>query len=370
MPFQSTTVGSYSLADIKGIVVDSQYADSVDEAGLTLIPPTLFDFAWLFAEDLSSAVGVSVTATTGDHCDSAGSIFVTLGPPEEYVDAAGRETSEGYTIVTTSTGITITGASPLGAWWGTRTVLQQGVLSLAAAGVPSVPLGSGLDVPGWPERGVMLDAGRHYYPPDFITDLCSYMSFFKQNTLHLHLSDNLYNNAIYSAERSLELYARFRLWSDDSAVAGLNLHANESYDRPTFDAIQASCASRGVTVLPEIEAPGHALVIVQWKPELGLTTDLSLLNISHPETIPTMKSIWGVFLPWFHSKVVSIGADEYTGPPADYNTFVNEMDDFISAESGKSMRIWGTFPPIWYVQVEYFFYHYLNANIKTVSTVY
>ncbi|KAH8591707.1 glycoside hydrolase superfamily [Bisporella sp. PMI_857] len=194
---------------------------------------------------------------------------------------------------------------------------------------------------------MMLDAGRHYYPPDFLTDLCSYMSFFKQNVLHIHLSDNLWHNPNYTVEQSLELYARFRLWSEDDAVSGLNLYANESYDRATFNDIQSNCTARGVTIIPEIEAPGHALVITQWKPELGLEGDLSLLNISHPETIPTMKAIWATFLPWFHSKVVSIGADEYTASQADYNMFVNEMDSFIGIRSGKSMRIWGTFPPIY-----------------------
>jgi hexosaminidase len=142
--------------------------------------------------------------------------------------------------------------------------------------------------------------------------MCAYLSFFKQNTFHLHISDNLYNNVgIYSEERSLSLYAAFRLLSDDAAVAGLNKRTNESYTREDFDYIQYECAARGVTIIPEIEAPGHALVITQWKPELGLSDDLSLLNISNPDTIPTMESIWETFLPWFHSKVVHIGADEY-----------------------------------------------------------
>jgi hexosaminidase len=172
------------------------------------------------------------------------------------------------------------------------------------------------------------------------------MSFFKQNTLQLHLSDNLYNNAkIYSRERSLSLYARFRLWSDSAEVEGLNKFKNESYTKEQFKAIQSECVARGVTILPEIEAPGHALPIVQWKPELGLSNDLSLLNISHPDAIPTMKTIWSVFFDWFDSKTVHIGADEYTAEVSEYNRFVNEMAKFIRTAGSKSVRIWGTFPP-------------------------
>ncbi|KAL5384811.1 hypothetical protein PMIN02_009116 [Paraphaeosphaeria minitans] len=278
------TDGKLSLSKISSIVVESQYAESTDTKGETLIPPSLRSFAQTFAEDLRG-LHINVSCKTGVNA-SAGSIFLTLGEPGAYLDVAGRESAEGYSLSVSNDSIKIVGASPLGAWWATRTVLQQAIL-----GNGTIPYGSFSDTPGWKTRGMMLDAGRHYYPPDFLIEMCAYMSFFKQNTFHVHLSDNLYNNIkIYSRERSLDLYARFRLWSDDDAVAGLNNYKNESYTREQFDEIQSACAARGVTILPEIEAPGHSLPFVQWKPELGLEDDLSLLNISHPETIPTMKT--------------------------------------------------------------------------------
>ncbi|PSN65093.1 beta-hexosaminidase [Corynespora cassiicola Philippines] len=339
-PF-SGTEGRLSLSALTTIVVDSEHAQAVNEKGETLIPPTLQEFADTFASDLKG-INVDVASEQGQNA-TKDSIFLTIGDPSDYLDVAGRESSEGYTLSVSSTGITVTGASPLGVWWGTRTILQQAVLNNG-----SIPLGSATDTPGWGTRGMMLDAARHYYPPDFLVEICSYMSFFKQNTFHVHLSDNLYNNVnVYSRERSLDLYARFRLWSDAEEVAGLNKHKNESYTRDQFEEIQSSCAARGVTIIPEIEAPGHALVFVQWKPELGLTTDLSLLNISNPETIPTMKTVWSEFLPWFHSKTVHIGADEYTAEVNDYNIFVNAMADHISTAANKSIRIWGTFPPVY-----------------------
>ncbi|KAJ4300934.1 hypothetical protein N0V90_003023 [Kalmusia sp. IMI 367209] len=333
------TDGQLRLSEVNSIIVDSQYAKSVNVHGETLIPPSLQDFADTFVQDLK-VLHVNASRKTGAS-PSSGSIFLTLGDPGDYLDIAGRESAEGYSLSVSSAGIKITGASALGTWWGTRTILQQAIL-----GNGSIPYGSLTDTPGWGTRGMMLDAARHYYPPDFLIEMCAYMSFFKQNTFHVHLSDNLYNNVkIYSRERSLDLYARFRLWSDDEAVAGLNEHKNESYTRQQFDDVQSACASRGVTIIPEIEAPGHALPFVQWKPELGLEDDLSLLNISHPETIPTMKTIWSTFLPWFHSKTVHIGADEYTAEVNDYNIFVNSMADHIHNVANKSIRIWGTFPP-------------------------
>ncbi|KAI0380997.1 glycoside hydrolase family 20 protein [Hypomontagnella monticulosa] len=339
VPFTVSGNQTYSITELKGIVVDSKFADSRDETGQTLIPPSLQEFAETFLDDLYDTLDLDIDISTADE-PTPDTIFLTLGDPSKYSTASGAQTSEGYTLSINSSGIVISGASPLGVWWGTRTVLQQAILSNG-----SLLLGEADDAPGWKTRGMMLDAARHYYPPDFLIELCSYMSFFKQNTFQLHLSDNLYDNKIYTREQSLELYARFRLWSDSEELEGLNKHKNESYTKEQFEDIQSACASRGVTIIPEIEAPGHALVIVQWKPELALGTDLSLLNISHPETIPTMKTIWGTFLDWFHSKTVHIGADEYTGDPNEYNRFVNEMADYIYQESGKSIRIWGTFPP-------------------------
>lgn len=329
------------MNSLSTIIVDGQYAQATDQKGETLISPSLHEFSDTFASDLKS-IGLDLKTILGP-ASSAGSIFLTLGNSSDYLDVAGRESSEGYTLSISSAGITVKGASPLGVWWGTRTILQQAILNNG-----TIQYGSVTDTPGWSTRGMMLDVARHYYPSGFLVELCSYMSFFKQNTFHLHLSDNLYNNVkAYSRETSLELYARFRLWSDAEEIAGLNKHKNESYTREQFEEIQTSCAARGVTIIPEIEAPGHALVVVQWKPELGLTTDLSLLNISHPETIPTMKTIWSEFLPWFHSKTVQIGADEYTAEVNDYNIFVNAMADHISTVANKSIRIWGTFPPVY-----------------------
>ncbi|KAL1965254.1 hypothetical protein VTN77DRAFT_5856 [Rasamsonia byssochlamydoides] len=331
VPFNISSPASFPLHAVNSIVVDAQYANATDLRGTTLIPPTLEAFAETFAEDLRDYIGhvpVSLGSSARD-----GSIFLTLGNAEDFLDAASRPTSEGYTLSVTERGVTITGASPLGVWWGTRTILQQ-----AALADGKLPVGSGTDAPGWGVRGVMLDAGRHYYPPEFLIEICSYLSFFKQNTFHVHLSDNLYNNVDeYSLERSLELYAAFRPNSDDPAVAGLNTRANESYYRSDFEEIQQKC---------------HALVITQWKLDLAISSGISLLNISNPDTIPTVESIWRVFLPWFHSKTVHIGADEYVDAAlskdalvGEYTYFVNSMNSFISNSTGKSIRIWGTFPP-------------------------
>ncbi|KAI1175809.1 beta-hexosaminidase [Nemania sp. FL0916] len=341
IPFNASANGeTYDVSAIQSIIVDQAYADLVDESGETLIPPTLTQFGSIFAADVSEIWNLDKINQTEGEAAQPNSIFLTIDETPSYQYVSGEASSEGYTLEVTTSGIVIRGASPLGVWWGTRTLIQLALLSNG-----ELPLGTSVDVPGWKIRGMMLDDGRHFYPSEFITELCAYMSFFKQNTLHLHISDNLINSGSYTREQSLSLYARFRLWSEAEEVKGLNNFKNESYTKDDFKAMQQACAARGVTIIPEIESPGHALPIVQWKPELGLSTDLSLLNISHPDTIPSVKTIWSTFFDWFDSKTVHIGADEYTGPVDDYNLFVNELADFIQTNGSKSVRIWGTFPP-------------------------
>ncbi|KAF4592246.1 glycoside hydrolase family 20 protein [Ophiocordyceps camponoti-floridani] len=342
VPYNPSGIGFFPLSEARVIGVDSRYASARDGLGSTLIPPSLLDFAVTFSRDVEAVLGFRIPVSQQGRGREKG-VFLTIDDDASaYTDIVGRPTSEGYSLTVNSSGIFIAGASPLGIWWATRTVLHQGLLH------GRIPHGRGRDSPAWRERGMMLDAGRHFYPTGFLQELCAYMSFFKQNILHLHLSDNLYNNhKIYTRQQSLRLGAWFRLRSDAQELRGLSSNRNESYARSEMEDLQLACASRGVTVVPELEAPGHALPIVQWRPQLGLSKDLSQLNISHPETMPTVKMIWRHFLPWFHSKVVSIGADEYAGPVEDYVSFVNSMNVFIQEESNrtKAVRIWGTFPP-------------------------
>ena len=149
---ESGSKGSFPLKYLGSIVVDSDYQNAVNTEGETLIPPTLLSFAKTFGTDLESSLGLNVPVITGKS-SVKNSIFMTIAKnPSQFLDAAGRPTSEGYSIDVTSHGIVITGASPLGAWWATRTVLQQGVLSDGM----ELSLGSATDAPGWGIRGTFV----------------------------------------------------------------------------------------------------------------------------------------------------------------------------------------------------------------------
>jgi hexosaminidase len=159
------------------------------------------------------------------------------------------------------------------------------------------------------------------------------------------MSPNLVKKSILTGLYRSKVFSHFSLQPDAAELQGIIQRPNETLSREEFEDFQQHCAQRGVTVIPEIEAPGHCLSITKWKPELALAKK-DLLNLTHPDAIPTVKAIWAEFLPWFQTKEVHIGADEYDPTLADdYINFVNEMSTFVNETSGKRIRIWGTHEP-------------------------
>ncbi|KAK8056336.1 beta-N-acetylhexosaminidase- variant 1 [Apiospora rasikravindrae] len=325
------------------IYVQSDLASRRDIDGLSLIPPSGQEFAETFRDDLArltkSEWSLKVVGSFGEN-DSGIFLDLSRDKSAEFRYANGQSTEEGYTLRILAGRARITGSGARGMWWGTRTLLQHLMISNGT----SVPLMEYTDAPAYATRGYMLDAGRKWYSPSFLKDLCTYASFFKMSEFHYHMSDNYPLNRGHNETWS-EVYSQFSLQPESAELAGLIQRPNETLGRADFEDLQQHCASRGITVIPEIEAPGHCLGITKWKPELALEKK-DLLNLTRPESIPTVKKIWAEFLPWFQTKEVHVGADEYDSTLADdYITFVNEMATFMNETAGKSIRIWGTDEP-------------------------
>lgn len=340
----------------RSIYVTHSLAETKDKHGLTLIPPSGYDFARVFAEDLSSVTTkpwslhvLPPNATRPDSgivldlhsCKSRAALNLTY--------ENGNPTEEGYSLVVAGNLTIIKGTGARGAWWGTRTLLQH---ILRASSSPLARSTDEIDInivdaPAFATRGYMLDAGRKWYSPAFLKELCSYASFFKMSEFHYHTSDNYPLNRGQNKTWQ-DVYSQFSLRpeQDLELLQGLVERQNETLSRADFEDLQLHCVRRGITVIPEIEAPGHCLSITKWKPELALPNKKDLLNLTHPESITTVKRIWQEFLPWFQTKEVHIGADEYDSDLSDdYIDFVNEMEQFVQTTSGKNVRIWGTYEP-------------------------
>lgn len=332
----------FSLASTDRVIyVEKGFSGWKDQHGLTLIPPSASQFAGVFRDDLQELTNRTWDIRNVENFpEKVSGIFLGRSRTQDLLTYEDGTTSEeGYELVVQNGRVSILGSGARGMWWGTRTLLQQLVLNSH-----SLPAGRVEDAPAYATRGFMLDAGRKWYSLDYLKDLCTYASFFKLSEFHYHATDN------YPLSRGPnltwdEVYSQFALRPENPELMPLVQRINETLSRSEFDDLQNHCAQRGVTVMPEIEAPGHCLSVTKWKPELALDQH-DLLNLSHPETIPLIKSIWTEFLPWFHTKEVHIGADEYDSTLADeYIGFVNEMSRFIHQTHQKSVRIWGTYEP-------------------------
>lgn len=339
--WKPSSKGGFSIWGVdRDIYIDAKFASRKDQTGLTLIPPSAYEFACTLQQDLEEINGDGWTVHTVDAFPQhATGIFLKELEGKGLTYENGQPTEEGYELQIEPDSVTIHGSGSRGMWWGTRTLLQQVMLENS-----TIPSGRLQDAPAYATRGFMLDAGRKWYTPQNLKDLCTYASFFKMSEFHYHSSDNAplsrgHNDTWY------EVYSQFSLRPESPKLQPLIQRRNETLTRADFEDFQHHCAQRGVTVVPEIEAPGHALTITKWKPELALE-EKDLLNLTHPDTIPLVKSIWKEFLPWFQSKEVHIGADEYDSSLADvYISFVNEMSDYIRTTAGKNIRIWGTHEP-------------------------
>ncbi|KAI3320542.1 glycoside hydrolase family 20 protein [Xylariaceae sp. AK1471] len=338
------TAQGFSLDGISTtIYITDSLASHRDSGGLTLIPPTGLEFARTFIDDLNEVSGKQWAVKVVDVPPTNATGIILEDFPGDLASLSyenGEPTEEAYVLEIGGGRAVIRGSGARGMWWGTRTLLQQLILS----NWTTLPAFRVTDAPAYATRGFMLDAGRKWYAPSFLKELCTYASFFKMSEFHYHTSDNYPLNRGHNDTWN-KVYSQFSLRPESEDLQGLIQRRNETLTRADFEDLQQHCAARGITIVPEIEAPGHCLTITKWKPELALPKK-DLLNLTHPDSIPTVKKIWEEFLPWFQTKEVHIGADEYDSTLADdYISFVNEMSTFINETAGKRIRIWGTDEP-------------------------
>ena len=163
--FTPSSGSSFVLSPTTRIIVDSKYGSS----GY----PSALRFAETFRDDLSSVTSVPFFPLVDLAHEATGSklspvIYIDIDPSLEYELFNGKPTDEGYDIVIEPYTIQIKASAPIGAWRGMTTLVQQAALASSSSGHVSFPVGHAKDTPGWEIRGFMLDAGRHWYTPQFI----------------------------------------------------------------------------------------------------------------------------------------------------------------------------------------------------------
>jgi hexosaminidase len=216
-------------------------------------------------------------------------------------------------------GVTIRAKTPAGVFYGSRSLLQM----LIAGQSSLLPFGRARDYPQYAERGFMLDVSSRFVPISRLKQFIRYLAWYKFNDFQLELNDN----------------GGFRL--NSSVFPGLAAK-DGSYSEAQFQDLEKFALVRGITITPEIDSPGHAAALTQYRPDLANPRHANFINLASSQTYSFMTTLWSTFMPWFTGPRVAIGADEYDTADGDgYRRYVNFLNELLQL-GGKAVRMWGS----------------------------
>lgn len=232
--------------------------------------------------------------------------------------------AEGYKLTVTSNGAQIIASSPAGLFYGTQSFLQ-----LLNGDKKETPLVQIMDYPRFSYRGLHLDVGRHMYPVAFIKKYIDLMTFHKFNRFHWHLTEDQGWRIEIKKYPRLTSVGGFRKESPIGR-ATTKTRASVVYDGKPYGGfytqeeikdVVAYATKRHVTIIPEIEMPGHAQAALAAYPTLGCTggpyetaTTWGVFDevfcAGKEETFTFMQDVLDEVLALFPSEYIHIGGDE------------------------------------------------------------
>jgi hexosaminidase len=190
---------------------------------------------------------------------------------------------EAYRLRVTASVVTISASTDAGLFYG-ATTLWQLIAASPNGRIDAVAID---DAPAFAWRGVMLDSARHFQPAAYVKQLIDRMAMDKLNVLHWHLTDD--QGWRIEIDRYPQLTS-IGAWRRPAGAAGTDPKTGRPvryggfYTKPEIREIVAYAKARHVTIVPEIEMPGHATAAIAAYPALGSTAT--------PPSVPS--SSWGV----------------------------------------------------------------------------
>lgn len=301
--------------------------------------PEMEGIAHYLASKLKPATGYALEVLTANGAPGGGNIYLTLGNDATLGD-------EGYTLTATEKAITITSFKPEGAFRGVQTLRQALPASVEAstpqAGPWTMATGEIRDYPRFAWRGAMLDVARHFFSVDEVERYIDLLAYYKINRFHLHLSDDQgWRIAINS-------------WPNLTSHGGRTEVGGGSggfYTQAEYSDIVAYAQDRYITVIPEIDMPGHTNAALASYAELncsgvapalytGTDVGFSSLCMNKQVTYTFLRDVIGEIASLTPGPYIHIGGDEaHSTSSADYVSFIAEVQQIVRS-SGKRMIGW------------------------------
>ncbi|WP_410811455.1 beta-N-acetylhexosaminidase [Micromonospora sp. 067-2] len=295
-------------------------------------------------ELLRPATGFPLPVTGVARPAASGGIALVL------TDDAGLGT-EGYRLVVTRAGVTITAVTAAGLFYGVQTLRQllpPAIESPAPVGEHwLLPGGSITDQPRFPYRGAMLDVARHFFAVEDVLRVVDHLARYKLNHLHLHLTDDQgWRIAVDS-------------WPRLATVGGATEVGNGPgghYTKADYRRIVSYAAARHITVVPEVDLPGHTNAALVAYPELApdkvapppytdTEVGFSYVDPANERTYDFIADVLGEVAaltpgPWLH-----IGGDEaFKVKGGVYTGFVERVQRLV-ARTGRTVVGWHQLAP-------------------------
>jgi hexosaminidase len=281
---------------------------------------------------IAAGLGLAVAAAGQPGGSDRDAIVLTLDPASPHGD-------EGYELTVTPSRVTIVARTPAGLFYGAQTFRQllppyveyraarpDGAHPLAAAA------GTITDAPRFAWRGAMLDVARHFMPVEAVERYIDLMALYKLNRLHLHLADD--------QGWRIEIASRPRLtaFGGRTQVGG---GAGGFYTKADYAALVAYARERFITIVPEIDMPGHTNAALASYPDLncsprepglytGIEVGFSALCVEREAVYTFLDEVIGEIAamtpgPYFH-----VGGDEVkTLTPEQYIGFIDRVQQIV-----------------------------------------
>lgn len=189
----------------------------------------------------------------------SGGIALSLGNPGTL---AGDPDGEGYQLTVTSTGVSLQAPTPHGLFNGIQTIRQLlpvWINSPTVKDVPwTMPAVTISDYPRYAYRGLMLDIARHYEPPAAVEQLIDQAAAYKVNTFHLHLSDDQGFRLVINGFPNLSAIGG----EGSVGTGGRTMDPGGFWTQAQYQEVVAYAAARFITLIPEVDTPGHDNAII------------------------------------------------------------------------------------------------------------
>ncbi len=242
------------------------------------------------------------------------------------VNPASEIKKEGYILDVTPDNISITASDNAGAFYGVQTLLQlmpEGIYSQEKnVGKIKVPCVHINDWPRFGYRGTGLDVSRTFFPLETIYDMLDWIAYHKLNTFHWHITDD---NGWRIEIKKYPLLTEKGAWRGPDEVlppsyGSGNKRYGGFYTQEEIKEVVKYAAERNITIIPEIDLPGHSKAVIECYPEVGCTNINKTMSVNgevnnvwcvgNEKTYEMIDNIVAEIAQLFPSEMIHLGGDE------------------------------------------------------------